>query len=485
MNMLSKEKMMEEAIKNAFKEDLGDGDHSSLACVPENDISKAILLIKEEGILAGLDVAKMVFGQFGQFEIEVQIEDGTRVFPNDVAFIVKGRTQGILACERIVLNIIQRMSGIATYTNFLKDLISDTKAQLLDTRKTTPNFRVFEKEAVRIGGGMNHRFGLYDMIMLKDNHVDYAGGVKNALTKTNDYLRANNKELKIEIEVRNFKELEEALDHGGFHRVMFDNFTPEETIKAVEIVNGKFETESSGGITEQTIKSYAEAGVDYISVGALTHHVKSLDIPLTEVARNASKDLAFVHQYLNNTDSALYYWNLSDSLLIEIYSSNYEDRVLEYRAQYETASAELEAEQQRFRALQQERNKRIVLIISIAVVIIFSIWLYIIDQKRKNIKAIAAKNEELNKQRIDELLQQQEIASLQGILEGQEQERKRVAIDLHDRLGGILSMVKLHFSAVEEKLPMIDKVDMHSQFLEERVIDLETLTDKLRGNGHD
>ena len=185
----------------------------------------------------------------------------------------------------------------------------------------------------------------------------------------------------------------------------------------------------------------------------LFSHVKSLDIPLTEVARNASKDLAFVHQYLNNTDSALYYWNLSDSLLIEIYSSNYEDRVLEYRAQYETASAELEAEQQRFRALQQERNKRIVLIISIAVVIIFSIWLYIIDQKRKNIKAIAAKNEELNKQRIDELLQQQEIASLQGILEGQEQERKRVAIDLHDRLGGILSMVKLHFSAVEEKLP--------------------------------
>ena len=280
MNMLSKEKMMEEAIKNAFKEDLGDGDHSSLACVPENDISKAKLLIKEEGILAGVDVAKMVFGQFGQFEIEVQIEDGTRVFPNDVAFIVKGRTQGILACERIVLNIMQRMSGIATQSSHINKLISGTQTKLLDTRKTTPNFRVFEKEAVKIGGGENHRFALYDMIMLKDNHVDYAGGVKNALTKTNDYLRKNNKELKIEIEVRNFQELKEALAHGGFHRVMFDNFTPEETIKAVEIVDGKFETESSGGITEQTIKLYAEAGVDYISVGALTHHVKSLDMSL-------------------------------------------------------------------------------------------------------------------------------------------------------------------------------------------------------------
>ena len=281
--MLSKEKMMEEAIKNAFKEDLGDGDHSSLACVPENDISKAKLLIKEEGILAGVDVAKMVFGQFGQFEIEVQIEDGTRVFPNDVAFIVKGRTQGILACERIVLNIMQRMSGIATQSSHINKLISGTQTKLLDTRKTTPNFRVFEKEAVKIGGGENHRFALYDMVMLKDNHVDYAGGVKNALTKTNDYLRKNNKELKIEIEVRNFQELKEALDHGGFHRVMFDNFTPEETIKAVEIVNGKFETESSGGITEQTIKSYAEAGVDYISVGALTHHVKSLDMSLKAI----------------------------------------------------------------------------------------------------------------------------------------------------------------------------------------------------------
>tara|TARA_Y100000589_G_scaffold206545_2_gene194744 strand:+ start:1379 stop:2233 length:855 start_codon:yes stop_codon:yes gene_type:complete len=280
MNILSKEKMIEEAIKNAFKEDLGDGDHSSLACVPENDFSKAKLLIKEEGILAGVNIATKVFSQFGQFEIDVRIEDGVRVFPNDVAFIVKGRTQGILACERIVLNIMQRMSGIATQSFYMNKLISGTKTKLLDTRKTTPNFRVFEKEAVKIGGGENHRFALYDMVMLKDNHVDYAGGVKSALNKTNDYLKDKNKELKIEIEVRNFQELKEALEHGGFHRVMFDNFTPEETIKAVEIVGGKFETESSGGITEKTIKSYANAGVDYISVGALTHHVKSLDMSL-------------------------------------------------------------------------------------------------------------------------------------------------------------------------------------------------------------
>ena len=280
MNMLSKEKMIEEAIKNAFKEDVGDGDHSSLACVPENDFSKAKLLIKEEGILAGVNIAAKVFSQFGEFEIDVRIEDGERVFPNDVAFIVKGRTQGILACERIVLNIMQRMSGIATQSFYMNKLISGTKTKLLDTRKTTPNFRVFEKEAVKIGGGENHRFALYDMVMLKDNHVDYAGGVKSALNKTNDYLKDKNKELKIEIEVRNFQELKEALEHGGFHRVMFDNFTPEETIRAVEIVSGKFETESSGGITEKTIKSYANAGVDYISVGALTHHVKSLDMSL-------------------------------------------------------------------------------------------------------------------------------------------------------------------------------------------------------------
>ena len=268
------------AIHLAFKEDLGDGDHSSLACVPKYAKNKAKLVVKQDGLIAGLDIAKSIFNDFGDFEITVFIEDGAKVKNGDVAFEVYGSSQGILACERLVLNIMQRMSGIATYTYFLKGLINKTKAELLDTRKTTPNFRVFEKEAVRIGGGMNHRFGLYDMIMLKDNHLDYAGGVKSALTKTNEYLKDKNKELKIEIEVRNFKELKEALEHGGFHRVMFDNFTPEETIKAVEIVGGKFETESSGGITEQNIGLYAEAGVDYISVGALTHYVKSLDMSL-------------------------------------------------------------------------------------------------------------------------------------------------------------------------------------------------------------
>ncbi len=281
--MLDKNKLIVEAINNAFKEDIGDGDHSSLACIPKNSQNSASLFIKDSGVLAGVEIAEKVFSLYGEFTFKKCIEDGSFVKSGDIAFEVKGSSQGILACERIVLNIMQRMSGIATQSSRINKLISGTKTKLLDTRKTTPNFRVFEKEAVKIGGGENHRFALYDMVMLKDNHVDYAGGVKNALTKTNDYLRANNKELKIEIEVRNFKELEEALDHGGFHRVMFDNFTPEETIKAVEIVNGKFETESSGGITEQTIKSYAEAGVDYISVGALTHHVKSLDMSLKAI----------------------------------------------------------------------------------------------------------------------------------------------------------------------------------------------------------
>jgi nicotinate-nucleotide pyrophosphorylase (carboxylating) len=268
------------AIHLAFKEDMGDGDHSSLACVPKYAKNKAKLIVKQYGLIAGVDIAQSIFNCFGNFEITVFIQDGIKVKKGDVAFEVYGSSQGILACERLVLNVMQRMSGIATYTSFLKGLINNTKAELLDTRKTTPNFRVFEKEAVRIGGGINHRFGLYDMIMLKDNHLDYAGGVRSALNKSNEYLKDKNKELKIEIEVRNFKELEEALDHGGFHRVMFDNFTPEETIKAVEIVGGKFETESSGEITEQNIRFYAEAGVDFISVGALTHQVKSLDLSL-------------------------------------------------------------------------------------------------------------------------------------------------------------------------------------------------------------
>ncbi|MBL57421.1 MAG: nicotinate-nucleotide diphosphorylase (carboxylating) [Flavobacteriales bacterium] len=268
------------AIELAFKEDLGDGDHSSLACVPNHAKNKAKLIVKQNGVIAGIEIAKNIFNYYGDFEIKILIKDGLKVKKGDVVFEVYGSSQGILACERLVLNIMQRMSGIATYTSFLKDIICDTKAELLDTRKTTPNFRVFEKEAVRIGGGMNHRFGLYDMIMLKDNHIDYAGGIRQALTKTKEYLKNTNKDLKIEIEVRDFQELNEALTVGGFHRIMLDNFTPLNTKKALILIDGKYETESSGGITDKTILDYAKTGVDYISVGALTHQVKSLDLSL-------------------------------------------------------------------------------------------------------------------------------------------------------------------------------------------------------------
>lgn len=281
--MIIKSELIKDAIERAFVEDIGEGDHSSLACIPEKALNKAKLLVKDSGVLAGVEIAKMVFDYYGDFNIEIKIEDGSNVKKGDVAFIVEGSSRGILACERLVLNIMQRMSGIATYTRSLVDLTIGTKTKLLDTRKTTPNFRVFEKEAVRIGGGYNHRFALYDMIMLKDNHIDYAGGIAQALNKTNDYLAYNGLDLKVEIEVRDFEELEKALSIGNFHRIMLDNFTPEETIKAVEIVAGKFETESSGGITEETIKSYADTGVDYISVGALTHQVKSLDLSLKAV----------------------------------------------------------------------------------------------------------------------------------------------------------------------------------------------------------
>ena len=275
-----RESMIKEAIDLAFREDIGDGDHSSLACVPKDATNKAKLLVKEAGVLAGVEIAKTVFNNFGSFKFQQFKNDGDKIEKGDVVFEVEGSAQGILSCERLALNIMQRMSGIATYTQTLCKLIDGTNCKLLDTRKTTPNFRVFEKEAVRIGGGFNHRFALYDMIMLKDNHIDYAGGIEAALNKTNQYLKDNNKDLKIEIEVRDFKELEEALRVGGFQRVMLDNFTPEDTVKALSIIGRGYETESSGGITEKTIRSYAETGVDYISVGALTHHVKSLDLSL-------------------------------------------------------------------------------------------------------------------------------------------------------------------------------------------------------------
>ncbi len=278
--MISREQLIKEAIQSAFKEDLGDGDHSSLACIPEDATNKAKLLVKANGVLAGVEIAKMVFDAYGDFEFKQYLNDGDQVEVGAIAFEVSGNSRGILACERLVLNIMQRMSGIATFTKYLNSLINGTEAKLLDTRKTTPNFRVFEKEAVRIGGGVNHRFALYDMIMLKDNHIDYAGGITAALEKTNNYLQTKGLDLKIEIEVRSFKELKEALSVGGFDRVMFDNFTPKETVEALKMVDKKFETESSGGISEETIRSYAETGVDYISVGALTHQVNSLDLSL-------------------------------------------------------------------------------------------------------------------------------------------------------------------------------------------------------------
>ena len=277
---MDKNALIDEAIKNAFKEDIGDGDHSSLACIPSTSKNKARLIVKDQGVLAGVGIAERVFSIYGDFKFSKFINDGSEVNVGDIAFEVEGSSQGILACERLALNIMQRMSGIATKTQEMLKLIEGCSTKILDTRKTTPNFRVFEKEAVRIGGGVNHRFALYDMIMLKDNHIDYAGGIKAALEKTNQYKKRLEKDIKIEIEVRDFKELNEALKCGLFDRVMLDNFSPSQISKALELVNKKYETEASGGITEETLRSYAETGVDYISVGALTHQIQSLDLSL-------------------------------------------------------------------------------------------------------------------------------------------------------------------------------------------------------------
>lgn len=273
--------LTEKLIGLAFAEDIGDGDHTTLCSIPETAMGKVQLLIKEEGILAGVEVAKAVFSKFDKnLSMEVFISDGTHVMPGDVAFVVSGKVQSILQIERIVLNIMQRMSGIATTTNKYVKLLEGTGTKVLDTRKTTPGMRMLEKAAVKIGGGKNHRIGLFDMILLKDNHVDFAGGIENAIRGAQKYLKEKNKQLKIEIEVRNFDELNLALNTGGVDRIMLDNFTPEQTREAVKIVNGRVELESSGGITFDTIRQYAECGVDYISVGALTHSVKSLDMSL-------------------------------------------------------------------------------------------------------------------------------------------------------------------------------------------------------------
>ena len=277
--MTIEKELIDKLIDLAFAEDIGDGDHTTLSCIPETAIGKSKLLIKETGVLAGVEVAKEIFNRFDPtMKVEVFINDGAEVKPGDVVMVVEGKIQSLLQTERLMLNVMQRMSGIATMTRKYAKQLEGTNTRVLDTRKTTPAMRIVEKMAVKIGGGVNHRIGLFDMILLKDNHVDFAGGIDKAITRAKEYCEAKGKDLKIEIEVRNFDELQQVLDLGGVDRIMFDNFTPEMTKKAVEMVDGRFETESSGGITFDTLRDYAECGVDFISVGALTHSVKGLDM---------------------------------------------------------------------------------------------------------------------------------------------------------------------------------------------------------------
>lgn len=271
--------LIDRLIDLAFAEDIGDGDHTTLSCIPDDAMGKSKLLIKEPGVLAGVEIAKEIFHRFDPtMQVEVLIADGAEVKPGDIAMVVSGKVRSLLQTERLMLNVMQRMSGIATMTRKYVRQLEGTHTRVLDTRKTTPGMRMLEKEAVKIGGGVNHRIGLFDMILIKDNHVDFAGGIENAIKRAKEYCKEKGKNLKIEIEVRNFDELQQVLDLGGVDRIMFDNFTPEQTKKAVEMVGGRFETESSGGITFDTLRQYAECGVDFISVGALTHSVKGLDM---------------------------------------------------------------------------------------------------------------------------------------------------------------------------------------------------------------
>ena len=277
--MLSVDELVDRLIDIAFAEDIGDGDHTTLCCIPEDAVGKSKLLIKEDGILAGVEIAKKVFARFDPtMQVEVLMGDGTKVKKGDVAMIVTGKIRSLLQTERLMLNIMQRMSGIATMTNRYVELLKGTKTHVLDTRKTTPGMRMLEKMAVKIGGGVNHRIGLFDMILLKDNHVDFSGGISNAITRCHKYLEEKGLNLKIEIEVRSFDEIQQVMECGGVDRIMLDNFSVEDTRKAVEMIGGKYETESSGGITFDTSRAYAECGVDFVSVGALTHSVKGLDM---------------------------------------------------------------------------------------------------------------------------------------------------------------------------------------------------------------
>lgn len=271
-------------IEMAIAEDIGSGDHTSLSCIPADAVGKAQLLVKEKGVLAGMEVANKVFKRIDKnLVFNPILKDGDFISPGDIAFTLEGSNQSILKAERIVLNFMQRMSGIATKTNHYIQLIEGFNTKVLDTRKTTPGLRLVEKMAVKIGGGQNHRMGLYDMIMLKDNHIDFAGGIKAAISKTNTYLKENSLDLKIEIEARNLTELEEILDVGNVDIIMLDNFSFEDMRTAVKKINGKYKTEASGGITETTIRDYAACGVDFISVGALTHQINSLDLSLKAI----------------------------------------------------------------------------------------------------------------------------------------------------------------------------------------------------------
>lgn len=277
--MYTVDELNDQLIDLAFSEDIGDGDHTTLCCIPEDATGKSRLLIKDAGILAGIRIAKEIFHRFDpSMQVEVLMEDGARVKPGDVAMIVSGKIRSLLQTERLMLNVMQRMSGIATMTARYVERLQGTRTRVLDTRKTTPGMRMLEKEAVKIGGGVNHRIGLFDMILLKDNHVDFCGGIANALDRCAAYQKEKNLNLKVEIEVRSFDEIRQVMEHGGADRIMLDNFSVEDTRKAVEMIGGKFETESSGGITIDTMREYAECGVDYISVGALTHSVKGLDM---------------------------------------------------------------------------------------------------------------------------------------------------------------------------------------------------------------
>ena len=275
----TKEQLIAELIRLAFAEDIGDGDHTTLCCIPATEMGKSQLIVKEDGVLAGVEMAERICHTFDpDLKMTTFIHDGAEVKKGDIAFVVEGKVQSLLQTERLMLNVMQRMSGIATMTHKYAEKLKGTNTRVLDTRKTTPGMRILEKMAVKIGGGVNHRIGLFDMILLKDNHVDFAGGIDKAINRAKEYCKEKGKDLKIEIEVRNFDELQQVLDLGGIDRIMFDNFTPEMTKKAVDMVGGRYETESSGGITFDTLRDYAECGVDFISVGALTHSVKGLDM---------------------------------------------------------------------------------------------------------------------------------------------------------------------------------------------------------------